>query len=195
LEQKVAETAGLVPVVADLSKEYAAIRERVAVAEVRPLLAGPTGPAGRDGVDGVNGKDGRDGLDGKDGSPGRDGLDGKDGAPGLNGKDGADGLGFDDLLVTQDDERSFTIKAARGERVKAIGTVRFPVEIYRGVFVEGKTYERGDGVTWAGSEWHCNDTTTNKPGDGSKAWTLKVKKGRDGKDGRDATPTVPVVKA
>ena len=57
---------------------------------------------------------------------------------------------------------------------------------------DGKTYERGDGVTWAGSEWHCNEPTTTKPGDGSKAWTLKVKRGRDGKDGRDAM-TAPVL--
>ena len=40
-------------------------------------------------------------------------------------------------------------------------------------------------VTWAGSAWHCNETTTTKPGDGAKAWTLMVKRGRDGKDGKD----------
>jgi hypothetical protein len=40
-------------------------------------------------------------------------------------------------------------------------------------------------VTWAGSEWHCHTTTTTKPGEGSKAWTLKVKRGRDGKDAKD----------
>jgi hypothetical protein len=54
---------------------------------------------------------------------------------------------------------------------------------YRGVFLEGSTYAAGDLVTWAGSAWHCNDATTTKPGDGAKAWTLMVKRGRDGKDG------------
>jgi hypothetical protein len=63
---------------------------------------------------------------------------------------------------------------------------------FQGVFQEGKSYDFGDLVTWGGSSWHCNEATTSKPGDGSKAWTLMVKRGRDGKDGLDA-PTVPVV--
>ncbi len=86
------------------------------------------------------------------------------------------------LEVEPVSERSFTIKSRQGSVTHYHGTITFPVDIYRGVFVEGKTYQRGDCTTWAGSEWHCNETTTNKPGDGSKAWTLKVKKGRDGKD-------------
>ena len=53
---------------------------------------------------------------------------------------------------------------------------------YQGVFVEGKSYDVGDVTTWAGSTWHCNEVTESKPGDGSKAWTLMVKRGRDGKD-------------
>jgi hypothetical protein len=52
---------------------------------------------------------------------------------------------------------------------------------FAGVYVEGTSYEHGDLVTWAGSSWHCNDATTSKPGEGSKAWTLMVKRGRDGK--------------
>lgn len=116
------------------------------------------------------------------------------GPAGEKGKDGADGLGFDDLVLEQLGERGLTVKAVRGDRVKDIGTLTFPVDIYRGVYVEGKAYERGDGVTWGGSEWHCNESTSSKPGDGSKAWTLKVKRGRDGKDGRDAV-TLPVVRA
>jgi hypothetical protein len=110
------------------------------------------------------------------------------GPPGPPGHDGSDGLGFDDLRVTQRDDRSFTVTAARGDVVKEIGTASFALDIYRGVWLEGKTYEPGDGVTWAGSEWHCQAPTTTKPGDGSKAWTLKVKRGRDGKDGKDGGP-------
>jgi hypothetical protein len=134
---------------------------KVAVLEARPGLIGPSGPAGKDGRDGQN------------------------------GKDGADGLGFDDLTLAQTDERSLTVKAIRGDRVKDIGTATFPVEIYRGVYVDGRQYERGDCVTWGGSEFHCNEQTTSKP-EQSKAWTLKVKRGRDGRDGKDA-PTIPVV--
>lgn len=87
---------------------------------------------------------------------------GKDGAPGLDGKDGAPGR---DGLAGMD---------------------------YKGVFEEGASYERGHLVTWGGSGWHCNEPTTTKPGEGSKAWTLMVKRGRDGKDGRDAE-VAPVV--
>jgi hypothetical protein len=115
------------------------------------------------------------------------------GAPGRDGVNGADGLGFDDIVFEHDGERTITAKGVRGDRMKALGTFVVPVDIYRGVFIEGKTYERGDGVTWGGSEWHCHETTTSKPGEGSKAWTLKVKRGRDGKDGKDAPGALPVV--
>jgi hypothetical protein len=121
-------------------------------------------------------------------TPGPAGAAGKDGK---DGKDGVDGLGYDDLLVEQSD-RSFTIKAVRGDRVKTIGTATFPTLIQRGVYVEGESYERGDVVTWGGSQWHANESTTSKPGEGTKAWTLVVKRGRDGRDGKDAV-TLPVV--
>jgi hypothetical protein len=55
---------------------------------------------------------------------------------------------------------------------------------YQGVFQDGKAYELGDVVTWAGSTWHCNAPTETKPGEGAHAWTLMVKRGRDGKDGK-----------
>lgn len=56
---------------------------------------------------------------------------------------------------------------------------------YCGVHVEGKSYDVGDVVTWAGSMWHAQEATTAKPGEfaGAKAWCLCVKKGRDGRDG------------
>jgi integrin beta 3 len=111
-------------------------------------------------------------------------LPGGSGEKGKDGLDGKDGLGVDDLTLEHDGERTVTVKAIRGEQVKTIGTVVFPVAIYRGIYVEGKAYSPGDSVTWAGSEWHCHTPTASKPGDGSKAWTLKVKRGRDGKDGQ-----------
>ena len=112
-----------------LKATLAAVQERVAVLEVRPLLPGPAG------------KDGAPGLNGKDGAPGKDGL------AGLS---------------------------------------------YEGVYQEGKAYEPGQLATWGGSAWHCNEPTTSKPGEGSQAWTLMIKRGRDGKDGKDAE-VVPVV--
>jgi hypothetical protein len=63
---------------------------------------------------------------------------------------------------------------------------------FEGVYQEGKSYDYGNLVTWGGSSWHCNEATTTKPGEGSKAWTLMVKRGRDGRDGKDAE-TIPVV--
>ncbi len=121
--------------------------------------------------------------------PGPPGPNGKDG---VDGKDGADGLGFDDFEeVIGDDERTITHRYRSGDRVKEF-VYKTSTEIYRGVYVEGKTYDRGDVVTWGGSSWHCNETTTSKPGD-SKAWQLQVKKGRDGKDGLDAPGALPVV--
>jgi hypothetical protein len=129
---------------------------------------------------------------GPKGQDGRDGMPGV-GRPGADGQNGLDGLGFDDIVVDYDGDREFTIKFLRGERVKAF-TFTVPFDRYRGVYADGKTYNRGDGVTWAGSEWHCNETTRTKPGESSKAWTLKVKRGRDGKDGRDLAPRpMPVV--
>jgi hypothetical protein len=53
---------------------------------------------------------------------------------------------------------------------------------YLGVYQDGKSYDVGELVTWGGSMWHCNEPTETKPGEGSKAWTLSVKRGRDGKD-------------
>lgn len=159
IELKAAETAPVLASVSELTKDFGTMRERVAVIEVRAQVPGP---AGKDGAAGVDGKD---------------------------GKDGADGLGFDDLEAVQDDDRTFTIKAIRGDRSKAIGTLRFPVQIQQGVYVEGRSYTKGDVVTWGGSQWHCNEDTVTKP-ETSKAWTLIVKRGRDGKDGRDLTPPV-----
>src|SRR5262252_9406341 len=56
-----------------------------------------------------------------------------------------------------------------------------PGLVYCGVHVDGRTYGRGECVTSAGSLWHCNaESTTTKPGNGSRDWTLTVKCGRDG---------------
>jgi hypothetical protein len=120
--------------------------------------------------------------------PGPAGADGKDGQ---KGQDGADGLGFDDMDVEFDGDRTVLLKFSRGERTKSWPIV-LPYQRYQGVYLEGKSYASGDVVTWGGSQWHANEDTSMKPGDGTKAWTLAVKRGRDGKDGRDAA-TGPVV--
>jgi len=99
--------------------------------------------------------------------------------PGPPGEPGPPGLGFDDYQIAYDGERTVTHSWARdGLHVEHL--IKMPNVIYRGVFVDGKVYERGDCVTVAGSIWHCNADTTTRPGDGAAAWTLAVKRGRDG---------------
>lgn len=59
---------------------------------------------------------------------------------------------------------------------------RRPILRDAGVFNQSQTYSRGDGVTFGGSFWICQeDGVTSKPGVG-KLWRLAVKRGRDGKD-------------
>jgi len=95
-------------------------------------------------------------------------------------KDGEDGMGFDDLVVEYDGERTFTVALVQGERRKA-QSFKMPIMIYRKVYVEGSAYERGDVVTWGGSSWVAlKDAPQGKPGDTSRDWQLIVKKGRDG---------------
>jgi integrin beta 3 len=181
-------------VVQAIARAHAPLLERIKSLEAQlasqvPLqgekgLDGAQGPPGERGPEGPIGIPGRDGRDGLPGVPGVQGEKGIDGINGLNGKDGTDGLGFDDFEELYDGERTWTRRYIKGDRVKEF-VFKTPMDIYRGVYVEGKTYDRGDGVTWGGSEWHCNEQTTTKPGEGSKAWTLKVKRGRDGKDGKD----------
>lgn len=104
-------------------------------------------------------------------------------------QDGVDGLGFDDMSAEYDGERVIVLRFTRGEQVKEFA-FKMPVVLDRGVWSEGKTYDAGDAVTWAGCVWIAqNDGVTTKP-DGGEGWRLSVKRGRDGKSGtvRDTTP-------
>ncbi len=171
--------------------------------------AGPQGPAGDKGLDGASGLDGKDGAPGprgetgargEPGEKGLDGIAGRDGLPGVqgpagekgidgkDGRDGIDGLGFDDIQVDHDGERSFTFRFVRGDQHKTFGAFTVPAVIYRGVFSEGQTYAKGDSVTWGGHMWIALDQTALKPdehGAAAKAWQLSVKRGREGKSGKD----------
>jgi len=94
-------------------------------------------------------------------------------------KDGADALGFDDLVVEHDGERSFVLRFVQGDRSKEFA-FDIPVVLDRGVWREGE-YKAGDAVTWAGSLWIAQKDTAAKP-DSGEGWRLSVKRGRDGKD-------------
>ncbi|MEO7468905.1 MAG: hypothetical protein ABIV36_17955 [Sphingobium limneticum] len=197
---------------APLLAENKALRERVEALEARSVEAGPAGADGQDGRDGVDGKDGVDGQDGKDGHDGADGKDGagiadlvidRDGnliasftdgrmkhlgqVVGKDGKDGGDGkdgipFGVDDLDMTvMEDGRTLRMSFTKGDTEHAF-QIPFPVVIDRGVFVDGKSYEEGDGVTWGGSFWIAQRATGAKPDSPESGWRLAVKRGRDGKD-------------
>jgi hypothetical protein len=145
-------------------KEFSGFRERLAIVETRQPIPGP---------------------------PGKDGANGLDGKSGLDGKDGKDGFSLNNFAAEFDGDRSLILKFSDGFITKS-HTIRLPFMRQEGIYIEGKSYGLGDVVTWGGSQWHCNEDTVTKPGDGNKAWTLIVKRGRDGKDGRDAVP-LPIV--
>lgn len=100
---------------------------------------------------------------------------------------GADGFGFDDLQAEYDGERRLVLRFAQGERVKEFEAV-LPVIIDRGVYSPGKSYERGDAVSFGGALWICQiEKSANKPGSNTD-WRLAVKKGRDGRDSPSLRP-------
>lgn len=107
-------------------------------------------------------------------------VEGPPGPPGAPGPPGPPGFGFDDMRVNYDGERTITLAWSRGD-VKAEQPIKIPAMLYRGVHVPGRMYDKGDCVTFGGSLWHANAETTTRPGDGSAAWTLAVKRGRDGR--------------
>lgn len=82
-------------------------------------------------------------------------------------------------VVNRVDDRNFCfiVECASG----SISKLPFEVDStsYKKIYVDGREYGKGDFVTWAGSLWHCNEKTREKPGEGSEAWTLAAKKGRD----------------
>lgn len=91
--------------------------------------------------------------------------------------------GVSNVDIKQDNQRKFSISLERASGAVEVKSFDVPVTIYRDVFKAGTEYQPGDTVTWGGSMWHCNEPTTDKPGEtGSKGWTLAVKKGRDLRD-------------
>lgn len=91
--------------------------------------------------------------------------------------------GVSNVDIKQDNQRTFSISLQRASGAFEVKSFDIPVTIYRDVFKAGTEYQPGDTVTWGGSMWHCNESTTDKPGEtGSKGWTLAVKKGRDLRD-------------
>lgn len=97
------------------------------------------------------------------------------------GKDGLDGLSADDVSCElAEDGRTVAFKLLRGN-VERSFSLAFPVVLDRGVYQE-RAYDQGDAVTWAGSLWIAQRSTSAKPDSPESGWRLAVKRGRDGKD-------------
>lgn len=168
----------------DMGEVKRLVAEEV-VAAVSVLPPAEKGEPGKDGLGLANALIDRDGslvITFSDGSDKNLGLVvGKDGEPGRDGKDGHT-FTLDDFDIEPIDERTIKMGFTHGE-VKHSFELAIPALIYRGVWREGETYDRGDMTTWAGGVWHCDkDGCTGKPDSGD--WTLAVKRGRDGKDAR-----------
>lgn len=151
-------------------------------------IKGEPGPAGRGIADALIGAAGDLIVTFTDGATksvgivtGKDGVDAK----GEPGKDGKDALGFDDIEVIQDGERTFSLKFVRGDQTKTFGSFVIPAVIDRGVYRPETEYEKGDAVSFGGSIWIAQRSTKSKPEAAESAddWRLGVKRGRDGKDG------------
>ncbi len=176
---------------------------------------GPAGPAGAAGARGEDGAAGAPGQKGADGTPGRDGVGlagavidrdgalvvtltdgstkslglvvGTKGDPGRDGTNGRDGVGHDDVDERVEDGGRVLVREYKlaGQVVKTFRHT-LATTIYRGVFRDGKSYEAGDAVTWAGHMWVATASTDLKPGageDAAKAWTMAVRRGDQGKTG------------
>jgi hypothetical protein len=153
--------------------------------------------------------DGRDGRDGKQGPAGRDALsidilpaidETRSYATGtfakhagglwraIRGTDGMDGWdcvveGPSSIKVEHISDRGFAVIETRSSGAVNRSEFKLPVVIYRGVHAEDTQYERGDQVTWGGSQWIAiEDNPEGKPMSGSKSWQLSCKRGRDGKE-------------
>lgn len=157
---------------------------------------------GKDGRDGKDGAPGKNGVDGQDGASAYDiavkygfkgtqlefakaqfGKDGKDGQNGKDGRDGKDGVGFDDLKVEFDGERTIQLKFEANGNTKSYD-FSIPAMIYKGVYRDGQNYEVGDTVTDNGSLWTCLKPTKERPISAEKGyWQLAVKHGRQGDKG------------
>ena len=103
------------------------------------------------------------------------------GRDGLNGDRGPEGFSLTDFDTDWRPEDKVLILSWDAGDHRYSHELFIPYLRDCGVWAEGASYLKGDGVTWGGSFWTAQDDTSDKP-DGSKSWRLAVKKGRDGKD-------------
>jgi integrin beta 3 len=94
------------------------------------------------------------------------------------------------------DGRTLVRRYSRGDKVKEVRHT-FAVVLDRGVWEEGRTYVKGDSVTYQGQLYIAQDETAAMPHTPAAKdnWRLAVKSGRNGKDGVVRTVnSKPIVK-
>jgi integrin beta 3 len=97
----------------------------------------------------------------------------------VKGKDGDAGTAFDfDDFDLVEDEKGIWARFTKGDVTKEI---RLPVPRDCGVWQE-RAYNRGDGVTFAGSFFISQTDDNREKPESGKAWRLAVKRGRDRSD-------------
>jgi hypothetical protein len=185
-----------------------AVRVKISAA-VAPVLERIAALEGRQPEKGDRGEKGEPGSNGKDGAAGRDGasLTASDIEPLLKSmqaewaldferraqalfqkaidnmpvpKDGRDGIGWEDMRVEYDDDRTATLVFEK-DGVERAFPIKFPVVLDRGFWRDGLTAEKGDGYTHAGSYWIATQDTDTRPEVGHAHWRLAVRRGRDAK--------------
>lgn len=129
---------------------------------------------------------------GKQGDPGRDGRDASDLQ--IVSKMIGEQLGeklpeivSGIAIGTPDDGRTLIFDIRFGDKTSRC-EVKTAVVLDKGVWRE-QPFEKGDGVTWAGSFFVARRATeaTEKPGEAPDAWRLSIKRGRDGRDGKEGS--------
>lgn len=90
---------------------------------------------------------------------------------------GRDALQLEDFDLSLEG-RSLTISLKRDD-VEVSKTVRLDTVLDAGFYQPGKSYERGDGVTFGGSYWIAQKDAESEPAVGNEDWRLAVRKGRD----------------
>lgn len=101
-------------------------------------------------------------------------------------KDGRNALPLESFDISLgDDGRTITVKL-QAEDAVIEKSVKIPAVIDRETYKHDGAYEKGDGVSYAGSFWIAKcDNPQGVPGSGETDWRCAVKKGRDGRDLRD----------
>lgn len=112
------------------------------------------------------------------------------GPRGDDGKDGIDGLGFEDLDVALEGDRTLAFRFAKGDKeITRRVIVGWPIGQKN--WVLGKAYVPGDLVSWDGSLWSCLEATDEGQPGVSKCWYKSVSKGARGQDGHDGKHWAP----